>query len=106
MGVERYHADLSRLEKTYHGISGGSERDTLPLAAPPPIGERFAEREVQQAIAAIQRREIEYPEFLRRIMAAGTASYTVFIQGRKAIYFGRHGDFYIEQFPGQPPADR
>jgi uncharacterized protein YbcV (DUF1398 family) len=74
----------------------------LPLAAPPPIGERFAEREVQQAIAAIQRREIEYPEFLRRIMAAGTTSYAVFLKGRKAVYFGRYGDFHVEPFPGKP----
>jgi hypothetical protein len=25
--------------------------------------------------------------------------YTVHLKGRKAIYFGRHGDFYIEPFP-------
>jgi uncharacterized protein YbcV (DUF1398 family) len=38
-------------------------------------------------------------EFLRRIMGAGCAHYEVYIQGRKAVYFGRDGEFYIEPFP-------
>jgi uncharacterized protein YbcV (DUF1398 family) len=51
------------------------------------------------AIRASQRGESTYREFLRRISAAGVVYYTVHMQGRKAIYFGRHGDFYIEPFP-------
>jgi uncharacterized protein YbcV (DUF1398 family) len=51
------------------------------------------------AITAIQRRVIAYPEFLRLIMAAGTASYSVFLNGRKVIYFSRNGEFHVEPFP-------
>jgi uncharacterized protein YbcV (DUF1398 family) len=51
-------------------------------------------------VRAIQQRQIGYAEFLRRIMAAGCASYEVFIGGRQAIYFGRDGDHHIEPFPG------
>jgi hypothetical protein len=36
----------------------------------------------------------------RADMEAGTASYGVFLNGRKAIYFGRNGDFHVEPFPG------
>ena len=32
-------------------------------------------------------------------MQAGCANYRVFIDGRKAMYFGRDGDFYTEPFP-------
>ena len=51
------------------------------------------------AVKAIQRSEIGYAEFLRRIMAAGCSHYEVFIAGRKAMYFGRDGEFYTEPFP-------
>jgi hypothetical protein len=36
-------------------------------------------------------------------MAAGTTGYWVFLAGRKVIYFGRKGDFHIEEFPGSKP---
>jgi uncharacterized protein YbcV (DUF1398 family) len=50
-------------------------------------------------VKAIQRGEIGYAEFLRRIMRSGCSRYEVFIAGRKAMYFGRDGDFYTEHFP-------
>lgn len=53
-----------------------------------------------QALRAIQGRVIDYGEFLRRIMKAGAVSYDVFLDGRKAIYTGGKGDFYVENFPG------
>jgi hypothetical protein len=34
-------------------------------------------------------------------MAAGTASFSVYLKRRKAIYFGRNGDFHIEPFPSR-----
>lgn len=100
VGVERYHADLARLEKTSYIGADRTEQHELPLDAPPPIGESFSEEGVRQALLAVQQSQIDYPEFLRRIMTAGTAGYMVFLQGRKAIYFGRHGDFWVERFPG------
>jgi len=101
-GVERYTADLVRLEKTYYGTAGDTIHDALPLEDPPAIAEDFSEADVRRAIAASQGQEIGYAEFLRRVMAAGTASYTVFLNGRRAIYFGRDGDFHVERFPGEP----
>jgi uncharacterized protein YbcV (DUF1398 family) len=32
-------------------------------------------------------------------MGAGCSHYEVFISGRKAMYFGRDGEFYTEPFP-------
>jgi len=32
-------------------------------------------------------------------MKAGTCSYGVHIDGKQVIYFGRKGDFYVEEFP-------
>ncbi len=100
-GVERYDADLTRLEKMHYGLDGATHLETMPLDDAPPVPVEFTAEGVQAAITAIQRREIQYPEFLRRVMAAGTASYSVFLNGRKAIYFGRNGDFHVEPFPSR-----
>lgn len=102
-GVRSYTADLLQLRKTYYGTDRETESEPLPLAASPAIAEMFDGASVAATVRAIQRGEIGYAEFLRRIMAAGCASYAVFIGGRKAIYFGRDGDFHIEHFP--PPAN-
>lgn len=101
-GVERYEVDLVRMEKTSYGRDGETHRETLPLQDPPAAAETFSEEGVKQALRANQQREIGYPEFLRRILAAGATGYSVFLDGRRAIYFGRRGDLYVEPFPGSP----
>lgn len=100
IGIERYHADLGRLENTYYSLSGEIVQHALPLKDPPVIAEEFAQAGVVEALRAIQSRKIDYGEFLLRIMTAGAASYDVYFGGRKAIYSGRKGEFYVENFPG------
>lgn len=99
-GVERYRADLVRMEKIHYSADGISETIAMPLHGAPAIADKFDGNEVVTALRAIQRGEIDYPEFLRRIMQAGCTEYGIWINGRKAIYFGRLGDFYVENFPG------
>jgi uncharacterized protein YbcV (DUF1398 family) len=98
-GVRSYTADLVQLHKTYYGGDSDNAQEPMPLGAGPRIADRFDKETVADTVHAIQKREIGYAEFLRRIMAAGCASYSVFIDGRKAVYVGRDGDFYIEPFP-------
>lgn len=100
-GIERYHADLVRLEKTHYNAAGASHIEKMPLDGAAPAAEFRAGR-VKEALTAIQQRETDYPEFLRRIMAAGVTDYTVYINGQKAIYTGRTGDSYVEPFPSKP----
>jgi uncharacterized protein YbcV (DUF1398 family) len=97
-GVERYYADLVQLKKTYYGGDGAVRTNALPLTEPPAIPDAFDASVVREALVAIQGGRITYPEFLRRIMAAGTASYTVFLAGQRTVYWGRHGDCHIEEF--------
>ncbi len=99
IGVERYHADLGRLQKTYYSVSNEVVELPLPLSQPPAIGKEFSEGDVVGALRAIQSGKIGYGEFLRRIMKGGAVAYDVFLSGRKAIYTGRKGEFYVENFP-------
>ena len=98
-GVERYCADLVTFQKILYSAEGQHHTELLPLTDPPKIAQSFSQTGVQDAIRAIQAQQIDYPEFLRRIMRAGVVYYDVFIGGRKVIYTGRDGDFHVEAFP-------
>ena len=100
-GVTSYTADLMALRKTYYNSGSRSHDEAMPLADPPAIASAFDSERVAATVKAIQRSEIGYAEFLRRIMLAGCSHYAVFIAGRKAMYFGRDGAFYTENFPPQ-----
>lgn len=102
-GVASYTADLMKLRNTYYGSAGDAYDEALPLQEGPAIAPAFDTAAVAASVKAIQRGEIGYDAFLRRIMGAGCSRYEVFIGGRKAMYFGRDGEFYTEPFPAKAP---
>ncbi len=98
-GVERYHADLVRAEKTYYLPNGDSEvvRNDVVHVTPPGA---FSAAGVEAAVRDVQAGNIRYKEFCGRVMAAGCIAYVVSIAGRRVIDYGRTGDMHIEYFPG------
>jgi uncharacterized protein YbcV (DUF1398 family) len=97
-GVERYHADLLRAEKIYYLPSGESHRvQAAQIEAVPAMV--FTADDVAAAVRAIQTRQIKYREFCERIAQAGCVGYMVSLTGRRAVYYGRSGDSYVEPFP-------
>jgi uncharacterized protein YbcV (DUF1398 family) len=98
-GVEWYSANLIFGMKTYYGSDLSCYQTPWPDYNMPRISDEFCAESVSKAIRASQAKEINYLEFLKRIAAAGVVYYTVHLTGRKAIYFGRHGDSFIEPFP-------
>jgi uncharacterized protein YbcV (DUF1398 family) len=98
-GVRSYDADLVKLRKTYYDAGNDTAEERMPLTSSPAIPAGFDKAGVAATVRDIQQGRIGYPEFLRRIMSAGCSRYSVYIGGRKAIYFGRDGDFHIEDFP-------
>jgi uncharacterized protein YbcV (DUF1398 family) len=104
IGVEAYHCDLYRREKTYYMPDGQSHVEAEAELDPKEFGggaiaATFSGDGVKAALTAVQGRQIGYLEFLRRIEAAGCTGYSVFISGRRALYFGRNGESYLEPFP-------
>jgi uncharacterized protein YbcV (DUF1398 family) len=97
-GVERYHVDLTRDETTYYLPCGESHVFATggPRVA---ITEPFDAAAVEGAVWASQRGKIAFPEFLRRIAAAGCVGYFTQIDGRRVQYVGRTGDMHVEPFP-------
>jgi uncharacterized protein YbcV (DUF1398 family) len=98
-GIERYHADYSRMETTYYTPDGGSCVVSMNHERTP-IAEAFSPSEVEAAVRQAQRGEIMYPQFTRQVLAAGCVGYFVQISGQRVQYFGRKGDVHTEWFPG------
>jgi uncharacterized protein YbcV (DUF1398 family) len=98
-GVESYRADLVRQEETFYMPDGQTHVEKVTFARTP-IAAEFDASGVKAAIAASQAGQIKYPEFLRLAMESGTTSYVVYLKGKRCIYFGRNGDFHVEEFPG------
>jgi uncharacterized protein YbcV (DUF1398 family) len=101
-GVESYFCDLAARQETFYMSDGKthSEGMTLPSA---PIAAEFSPSDVVAAIRGAQADAIRYPEFLKRSVAAGVIAYWAFLTGKRVIYFGRKGEFHIEEFPRPKP---
>lgn len=97
--IQWYSSNLLFGVTTYYAPEGAHHQAAWPGWSVPPIADAFDAEKVSSAIRASQKGEIIYPAFLARIAEAGTVYYTVHLQGRKALYFGRHGDFHMELFP-------
>ena len=99
-GIERYHADYTRMETTYYTPDGGS--CVLPIDhGRSNIAQFFSAAGVEAAVRQAQRGEIMYPQFTRQVLAAGCVGYFVQITGKCVQYFGRNGEIHTEWFPGQ-----
>ncbi len=98
VGVERYHADYTRLEKTFYFTDGESFVTTIPDEHEA-IAPEFSQSAVEAAVRQSQRNEHSYVDFLRKTKAAGCVGYFVYITGRHAVYFGRKGQTHVEPFP-------
>src|SRR6185437_2811453 len=101
IGVERYHADYHRQEKTYYLANGDSLVVSIPWVMQP-IPREFCASAIEAAVRQSRHNEHTYPEFVRKTMAAGCVGYFVQITGRRAIYFGRAGETHVELFPPAP----
>ncbi|WP_129791234.1 DUF1398 family protein [Sphingosinicella sp. CPCC 101087] len=97
-GVEQYHADLRRSERTYY-LSDGHSHVLASALGHDSFGADFSEEGIRRALDQVQRGKIDYAEFCDRITTAGCTGYIVSIAGRRAIYLGRTGDLYVENFP-------
>jgi uncharacterized protein YbcV (DUF1398 family) len=97
-GVESYFCDLARGVETFYLSDGRThvEKMTLPLA---PVAEQFSSSGIVAAIRGAQSDTIRYPEFMKQSAAAGVIAYWAFLTGGKVIYFGRQGEYHIEEFP-------
>ena len=97
-GVERYHTDLQRAEKTFY-LPDGESCVIRTRAVDGRVAADFDAAGVEAAVRVIQKGQIDYLEFCERIAAAGCASYIVSLSGRRAVYYGRTGETFVEPFP-------
>jgi len=98
-GIERYHTDLCRAEKTYYLPDGTSLAVAgATLSASPASG--FSAAGIDAALREVQAGKLTYEQFCARIAEAGCVGYHVSLAGRRAVYYGRTGEMHVEMFPG------
>ncbi|QNI32473.1 DUF1398 family protein [Alloacidobacterium dinghuense] len=98
IGVESYHADLYRQEKTYYLPSGESHAEELAFGDYQ-VADAFDMSGVRRALLRVQQQQTSYLEFIEEIAVSGVAHYWVYIGGRRAIYASRRGEEWVEWFP-------
>jgi uncharacterized protein YbcV (DUF1398 family) len=98
VGIERYYVDLMKLEITYYSQAGKTYVEPMLIENNPAIAVNFDKAKVIEAIRANQQGKIDYQSFLGEIIAAGTVSYTVYLDGKQVIYVGRKGESHTENF--------
>jgi len=96
--VESYFADIAKGEETFYTTDGNTHVEKMASPSPP-IANEFSFPGIVSAIRAAQADTIRYPEFLKRAADAGVTGYWAFLTGKKVIYFGRKGEFHVEEFP-------
>ena len=99
IGVEAYHADLYRYEKTYYMPSGESHVQGESQFDSRQVAHRFDRDSVRWAILQVQQAKIGDIAFMEQIAASGVAQYWVYLQGKKVDYVGRRGEMWTEWFP-------
>lgn len=104
-GVEFYHVDYVKLQKSYYGADGDVAVTPINYEGLPAVAERFDLAELRAAIVDSQRHGQNYRDFTRRAMLAGVQGYYAFLTGKRVTYFGRQGDHHVEWFPGAGPGD-
>lgn len=97
--VESYHVDFLRNECRFYARSGESTVISIAFVHDQVAGEFSAEK-LQGINGRVQAGQASYADFVKEGAAAGCAYYAVYITGRRALYFGRDGDEYVQLFPG------
>lgn len=98
VGIERYYVDLMKFEITYYSQAGKTYVEPMLIENIPARAVNFDKAKVIEAIRANQQGKIDYQSFLGEIIAAGTVSYTVYLDGKQVIYVGRKGESHTENF--------
>ncbi|MBY0462091.1 MAG: hypothetical protein K2Q34_02800 [Alphaproteobacteria bacterium] len=97
-GVERYIVDLVTFHRVTYGNDGEYYRTPFSFSDIPEIPKIFDLSALKNTITNIRQYKIDYPAYLRGIMASGSCNYEVYLHTKKIVYFGRDGSYYIEDF--------
>ena len=98
IGVESYFVDFAAARETLYLSDASTHVEPMTLAHPP-ISNRLSTQDLTAAIRHAQADHIRYPEFVRQATRAGVTAYWAYLTGQRVIYFGRQGEFHIEEFP-------
>jgi uncharacterized protein YbcV (DUF1398 family) len=97
--VDSYHVDFLRNECRFYAKGGGStvvQIDFIHGGVAP----EFSPEAIEAINKKVQAGAASYADFVKEGTGAGCACYAVYVNGKKARYFGRDGGEYVQLFPG------
>jgi uncharacterized protein YbcV (DUF1398 family) len=97
--VESYHVDFLRNECRFYAKGGASVIVPIDFVHGG-VAPEFSAEAIEAINGRVQAGAASYPDFVKEGAAAGCSYYAVYINGRKARYFGRDGGEYVQLFPG------
>lgn len=97
--VECYHVDFLRNECRFYTKSGDSAAVQIEFLHNG-VAPEFSPETIEAINRRVQAAAASYPDFVKEGTAAGCACYAVYVNGKKARYFGRDGGEYVQLFPG------
>jgi len=97
-GVEYYHVDYARMEKTFYSAEGDTVVTPINFKGLPPVTTDFDAAALRADILDSQRNGQKFRDFSHRAVAAGVQGYFAFLRGRCVTYFGRQGHEHTERF--------
>lgn len=99
-GVQMNRWFLPACQSVYLMTDGGAVvQQGMPLVTGLHEIAAFDREALVTAIRTDQQGQSTFPEFLQSTWKAGVISYDVDFIGRKVIYFGAHGESYLEEYP-------
>ena len=102
-GVEYYHVDYIRLQKTFYGGAGEVVVTPIKLEALPAVAANFDTATLKAAILDSQKNDQKFRDFSARAIRSGVHGYYAFLRGQRVTYFSREGEQHTEWFPGTRP---
>ena len=97
-GGKKYQIDLEKSTGLYYGEEASPLVKNLPLQVQLQFSAQWTPELIKAAITEVQKKVINYQQFLEAIAQAGVRNYTVEIFGKRTIYYGLQQE-YVEPFP-------
>ncbi len=98
LGVDRGTFDLIKFEHSFYDDTRYLGSHVLPEKYHFSVAEIFDEKAVKAAIAAFDQRELSSHQFHVALGKAGVLVAIGFFNDHRAMYLGRKGQFYLEEW--------
>ncbi|QDK36356.1 hypothetical protein [Bdellovibrio sp. NC01] len=94
-GIESAHVDLFAKRITFHTPEAHVYEESFYFEGPR-VADIFSEEKIILDFKSLLLRKLSLHEFFNFIMLAGVTGFTIYLLGKKVLFFGRRGEYHLE----------